>query len=134
MKYLKNLFSIAIILLLSPVPILALDDFSSIDIPSCGIIKLFPKPLKPNDPNRPKAPSMQQIFCYYEDGQLTFEFAIPEGDCLLTVTDLSNNFARSYSFSSEAEATVYVGTLTEAYIEISTASGHEYEGYIGSDF
>ena len=84
--------------------------------------------------NRPKAPSMQQIFCYYEEGQLTFDFAIPEGDCALTVTDLTTNFARSYSFSSEAEATVYVGTLTEAYIEISTASGHEYEGYIGSDF
>ena len=76
---------------------------------------------------------MQQIFCCYDDGQLTFDFAIPEGECLLTVTDLSTNFARNYSFSSEAEATVYVGTLTEAYIEISTASGHEYEGYLGQN-
>lgn len=83
--------------------------------------------------NRPKAPSMQQIFCYYEDGELTFDFAIPEGDCALTVTDLTTNFARNYSFSSEAEATVYVGTLTEAYIEISTESGHEYEGYLGQN-
>ena len=80
--------------------------------------------------NRPKAPSMQQIFCYYEDGELTFDFAVPEGDCALTVTDLTTNFARNFSFSSEAEATVYVGTLTEAYIEISTESGHDYEGYI----
>ena len=132
MKYLKNLFSIAIILLLSPVSILAFDDFSSTQVPNCQLIKVSPKQSKTN--YRPKAPSMQQIFCYYEEGQLTFDFAIPEGDCALTVTDLTTNFARTYSFSSEAEATVYVGTLTEAYIEISTASGHEYEGYIGSDF
>lgn len=91
------------------------------------------KPKNKFKPNRPKAPSMQQIFCYYEDGQLTFDFAIPEGDCALTVTDLTTNFARNYSFSSEAEATIYVGSLTEAYIEISTASGHEYEGYLGSE-
>ena len=122
--FLKFIFCGALLLPLQSVA----DDFGITDIGHSNILIRNKANIKGN---RPKAPSMQQIFCYYEDGQLTFDFAIPEGDCLLTVTDLSTNFARNYSFSSEAEATVYVGTLTEAYIEISTESGHEYEGYLG---
>ena len=29
---------------------------------------------------------------------------------------------------------VYVGTLTQAHIEISTANGHEYEGWLGMEW
>lgn len=125
--FLKFIFCGALLLPLQSVA----DDFGITDIGHSNVL-ITPKDI--NRPKRPKAPSMQQIFCYYEDGQLTFDFAIPEGDCALTVTDLTTNFARNYSFSSEEEATVYAGTLTEAYIEISTESGHDYEGYLTPEF
>ena len=38
---------------------------------------------------RPKAPTRQQIECTYADGSLYFLFAIPEGECQLSMTDLS---------------------------------------------
>lgn len=37
--------------------------------------------------NRPKAPSKQFIECWYGDGELSFDFTIPEGMCNLNVTD-----------------------------------------------
>ncbi len=79
---------------------------------------------------RPKSPSQQQILCTYENGSLKFQFVIPEGECQLTVTDMTTGFSRQYVFDSSAEATVYVGALTQAHIEISTANGHEYEGWL----
>ena len=82
---------------------------------------------------RPKSPSQQQILCTYESGSLKFQFAIPEGECQLTVTDMTTGFARQYVFDSSADATVYVGTLTQAHIEISTANGHEYEGWLAME-
>lgn len=82
-------------------------------------------------PKRPKAPSQQQISCFYENESLHLSFAVPEGECQLTVTDMTTGFARQYVFDSSAEASVNVGALTQAHIEISTASGHEYEGWLG---
>lgn len=79
---------------------------------------------------RPKSPSQQQILCTYENGSLKFQFVIPEGECQLTVTDMTTGFSRQYVFDSSAAATVYVGVLTQAHIEISTANGHEYEGWL----
>ena len=81
-------------------------------------------------PHRPKIPTRQMIRCVYQSGSLKFSFAIPEGECLLTVTDMTTGFARQYVFDSSAEATVYVGALTQAHVEISTANGHEYEGWL----
>lgn len=82
---------------------------------------------------RPKIPSRQRILCTYESGSLKFQFAIPEGECQLTVTDMTTGFARQYVFDSSADATVCVGTLTQAHIEISTANGHEYEGWLAME-
>lgn len=84
-------------------------------------------------PKRPKAPSRQQILCIYENEHLNLSFAIPEGECQLTVTDMTTGFSRQYVFDSSAEDTVYVGALTQAHIEISTANGHEYEGWLAME-
>ena len=84
-------------------------------------------------PHRPKIPTRQMIHCVYQNGSLKFQFAIPEGECQLTVTDMTTGFSRQYVFDSSAEATVCVGTLTQAHIEISTANGHEYEGWLGME-
>ncbi len=86
-----------------------------------------------NRPKKPKVPSLQYIQCIYQNGCLYFQFAIPEGECQLTVTDMTTGFARQYVFDSSAEATVYVGALTQAHIEISTANGHEYEGWLAME-
>lgn len=88
---------------------------------------------KDDKPGRPKAPSRQRIQCAYENGCLNFQFAIPEGECQLTVTDMTTGFARQYVFDSSADAAINVGTLTQAHIEISTANGHEYEGWLGME-
>lgn len=84
-------------------------------------------------PHRPKIPTRQMIHCVYQNGSLKFQFAIPEGECQLTVTDMTTGFSRQYVFDSSAEATVCVGTLTQAHIEISTANGHEYEGWLAME-
>lgn len=97
-------------------------------LPVSESIILIPK--KEIDPKRPKLPTRQMIHCVYQNGSLKFQFAIPEGECQLTVTDMTTGFARQYVFDSSADATVYVGTLTQAHIEISTANGHEYEGWL----
>lgn len=101
-------------------------------LPSSTSIVIYDKKEK-NEPVRPKAPSRQRIQCAYENGCLSFSFAIPEGECQLTVTDVTTGFARQYVFDSSADATINVGTLTQAHIEISTANGHEYEGWLGME-
>lgn len=114
--------------LFPPCALSALGSNSNTNPSSLGRIIIKERLRIPN--KRPKAPSAQQIFCYYEDGSLTFDFVIPEGDCSVTVTNLSNNHVAAYSISSEDEAVIYVGELSHAYIEVYTATGHEYEGYL----
>lgn len=83
-----------------------------------------------NKHNRPKAPSMQFIECWYGDGDLSFDFAIPEGMCNLRVADKKTGFVYNYVFDSSEHADVYVGNLEYADITITTASGHTYTGEI----
>ena len=101
-------------------------------LPVSESIILIPK--KEIDPKRPKLPTRQIIQCIYQNGSLNFQFAIPEGECQLTVTDMTTGFSRQYVFDSSADATVYVGALTQAHIEISTANGHEYEGWLAMEW
>ena len=51
-------------------------------------VKINP-PIVPGNPGRPKAPSKQHIECWYCDGELSFDFVIPEGECTLFLTDYS---------------------------------------------
>ncbi len=99
-------------------------------LPDSSTIILDPKDETIN-PTRHKVPSMQQISCTYEDGTLIIQFHIPEGLCCLSVTNLATNTTRQYTFDSSEEATIYVGTLNQAYIEVVTESGHSYEGWLG---
>lgn len=80
--------------------------------------------------NRPKAPSKQFIECWYGDGELSFDFTIPEGMCNLNVTDGKSGFVYNYVFDSSEHAEVYVGNLEHADITITTALGHTYIGEI----
>lgn len=100
-------------------------------VPARKDVVIGPKEIVRN--RRPKIPSQQQILCTYVNEHLNFQFAIPEGECQLTVTDVTTGFARQYVFDSSADATINVGALTQAHIEISTANGHEYEGWLGME-
>ena len=85
--------------------------------------------LKPtNTPQKPKAPSHQQITCTYTEGCLFFNFRYPEGLCSLEVTDFETGDILTYTFDSEGEAAVLVGELNNAHLLITTAFGHSYEG------
>lgn len=87
--------------------------------------------LKPtNTPQKPKAPSNQQITCTYTEGCLFFNFRYPEGVCSLEVTDFESGDINTYTFDSEGEAAVLVGELNNARLLITTAFGHSYEGEI----
>ena len=80
---------------------------------------------------RPKAPSKQHIECWYCDGELSFDFVIPEGECKLYVTDYATGFMTQYVFDSADHADIYVGALPNGgSIEINTTSGHTYYGEI----
>ena len=55
---------------------------------------------------------------------LTLDFAIPEGDCVLTVTEEQTGMSSGYSFDSAPTAQVYIGEIWNATIEINTENGH----------
>ena len=77
---------------------------------------------------RPKAPSMQHITCMYYDGTLTFEFAIPEGECQLILSDLSTGEIVAADFDSAMSEPVYVGYHSTASLTVTTANGHTSTG------
>lgn len=91
-----------------------------------------PRPiiLKPKNPisTRPKAPLSQEIACTYADGSLYFEFAIPEGGCQLTMTNLNTGEVFYTDFNSEATEPVYIGYHDSGEISISTEYGNTYTG------
>lgn len=123
----KKILSIATIILFGcPLNLIA-------NTPTIASENIIIWPGKGNNPKRPKLPTRQIIQCIYQNGSLYFQFAIAEGECQLTVTDMTTGFARQYVFDSSADATINVGTLTQAHIEISTANGHEYEGWLGME-
>lgn len=80
---------------------------------------------------RPKAPSKQRIHCMYENGDIHIRFEFSEGQSQMTVTDLDTGFSCEYQFDSSSETTVHIGTLSSARIEVKTANGNEYEGFLG---
>ena len=86
------------------------------------------KPIK-----RPQMPSRQMITCIYDDGELTFDFVLPEGMCDVVLTE-SSGAAMSYTIdSSELTATVFVGTISESEIELTTENGNTYFGILTAE-
>lgn len=124
MKSFKHLLLIALAAVIS-----SLTAIAQSPLPDSSIIIIEPK--EDIKPSKPKMPSRQQISCLYYDGTLIIDFTISEGQCELSVTNLSTGLTRQHSFDSTDEASVYVGPLTQAYIEISTESGHSYVGWLG---
>lgn len=105
-------------------------DNSSLDSPTpppVGI-PIFPENPTPGKGGKPKAPSLQSITCVYDNGSLLIGFAVPEGDCILYVTDETTGFTTQYTFNTEDEAEISVGTLSSAYLEFHTSNGHVYSG------
>lgn len=93
-----------------------------------GGINIGPKP-KP--PTRPKAPSGQVVEASYEDGYVYLNFKYSEGPAVLYVFDFDGTTLRSqHMFSTDSEAAVYIGNVSEAYLLVETSNGHEYEGWI----
>ncbi len=121
-KILRNLISLAVACLIA-IPGTAIADEPS--GPSTPIV-LMPK----NKNDRPKAPSLQSISCWYDGEHLTIDFADPEGWCDITVVDEDDASAVSASFDSASPAEVYIGEHANATIYISTESGNEYVGYL----
>ncbi len=86
--------------------------------------------LQPKYPTqlRPKAPSMQQVSCTYSDGNLYFEFAIPEGECQLLLSDMATGETIAAGFDSASSEPVYVGYHATASLTVTTANGNIYFG------
>lgn len=81
--------------------------------------------------DRPKAPSMQQIECYYDGQKFEIEFLYPEGQCRFVVMDVATGEVYEQTFSSEFPSVIYLdGIDSPVIIEIYTGYGHVYEGYL----
>lgn len=93
--------------------------------PSNGI--LVPIKTVPNS-KHPHSPSLQHIECVYNQDELFITFTIPEGECVLSITDNTNGMAYQYYFDSSEDTAIWVGPLSSAHISIYTANGHTYEG------
>lgn len=85
---------------------------------------------KTNPNGRPQLPSRQHVECVYADGTLHFDFVIPEGEALLTVTDGLTGISAQYVFDTDAHAEVTIGYLSAASLEIRTDAGNTYTGTI----
>ncbi len=84
-----------------------------------------------NKGNKPKAPSRQQIEAWYLNGYLTISFLYSEGECEMTVLDLSDQYSYVYSLDSSISTIIYIGEVSNVEITITTEYGNEYTGYIG---
>lgn len=82
-----------------------------------------------NKPNRPHAPSAQEIICTYTNECFEISFRYPEGICQLTITD-SYGYSSDFVFDSSSDAVIPVGNLTSATILITTENGHSYQGVL----
>lgn len=84
-------------------------------------------------PNRPKTPARQIITCIYNNGELTIDFVMPEGMCEVMLTE-NAGAAMSYTIdSSDLTATVFVGTIGESEIELTTENGNTYTGILTAE-
>lgn len=88
-------------------------------------------PPTPKPPTRPKAPSNQIVEATYEDGYVYLNFKYSEGSAVLYVFESDQSTLRSqHMFSTDSEAAIYIGNVTDAYLLVETSNGHEYEGWI----
>ncbi len=71
---------------------------------------------------------MQQVSCTYSDGNLYFEFAIPEGECQLLLSDMATGETIAAGFDSASSEPVYVGYHATASLTVTTANGNTYSG------
>ena len=86
--------------------------------------------LNPNYPigHRHKSSSMQSVPCTYSDGNLTFEFAYPEGNCSAVLSDLLTGETVVANFDSAVTEPVYVGYHATASLTVTTSNGNTYSG------
>lgn len=86
--------------------------------------------LNPGRPvgHRHNAPSRQSVMCTYDDGNLYFEFTIPEGQCQLILSDPSTGETVVAGFDSYVTEPVYVGYHSTASLTVTTANCHTYTG------
>ena len=129
MKRLKLSMCIALAMIFASAPFIKADDKSpATDSGDKNIVIIINPKISTG---RPKAPSKQHIECWYCDGELSFDFVIPEGECTLYLTDYATGFITQYVFDSADHADIYVGALPNGgSIEINTTSGHTYYGEI----
>lgn len=86
---------------------------------------------KPN--KRPGKPDYQIVTCIYDNGELTIDFVMPEGMCEVMLTE-NTGAAMSYTVdSSDLTATLYVGTIGESEIELTTENGNTYTGILTAE-
>ena len=71
---------------------------------------------------------MQAVPCTYSDGNLTFEFAYPEGNCSAVLSDLSTGETVVANFDSAVTEPVYVGYHATASLTVTTSNGNIYSG------
>lgn len=78
--------------------------------------------------HKTKAPSRQSVICMYDEGNLYFEFAIPEGECQLMLSDSSTGEIVVEYFDSAVSEPVYVGYHRTASLTVNTENGNTYTG------
>lgn len=102
-------------------------------LPNGTVIILGPKG-GINPTTRPKVPSPQIVECMYDSGVLTIAFAISEGICDVTVSDIaSGHVTRQTIDSSDLTVHVVTGPLSESIVEIITEKGNTYCGVLASE-
>lgn len=80
---------------------------------------------------RPRLPNRQIIEYIYDGELLTIEFVLPEGECLVILTDQTTGIPMRFNIDSEELiAEVCVGEINESSIELITDTGNSYIGML----
>lgn len=102
--------------------------------PLTGSISVILREKKKVDNKRPRVPSRQMIECAYDGDCLAFTFAIPEGECEVSLTDNVTLSVQTHFIDSDCcHAEIYVGELSETTVTLVTESGATYSGTLTSE-
>lgn len=84
---------------------------------------------RPPGNNKPRTPSMQQIFCTMTESCVTLSFTIPEGECNIFIQDDNTGYVITETFDSE-ELLFSFNTegIRSCHITLTSELGNTYVG------
>lgn len=81
--------------------------------------------------NHPRKPAKHnEIECFYQDGIIHISFESPEGNAILSISDITDTPCLTQPFSSSVPFTIYIGEIEFPLVINITTDSCIYEGIL----